>query len=252
MQQNPSSVYQTQTLVRQHLLHAITNGLPSGVSLVAYNFSRSNMSMYSLLCKETKAAGLEWLTLRTADHPVWLKNAQQLSIDFGNPADLTNVSSKIEKIFASSAVDSYYYNISTIDSALLQLVDECQQHGIIWAVRLPEEIFSARKQVPLDLNKEFISTDLFLTSRNNVNSLLLPVYSKKLQSQLAKLFGWNLLFSQFSRHSLLRLLPTNQWIQPIIKKETSTINWKEIIANEYGQSVIDACEKAINEQKNKE
>lgn len=244
-----SSILQIKYLVREQLLYEITSGLPQEVKLIAYNFSRSNMSMYSLLCRENNVGDLEWLTLRTADHSMWLKNAEQISIDLGNPADLTHLSIKIKCLFEDSITDSYYYRMSYVNLAILQLIDECQQHGIIWAVRLPEEIFAAKKQMPLDLNKEFMETDLFLGSRNNLNSLLVSVHSKKFQLQLAKIFGRNLLFSQFSGHSLLKLLPTNQWIQPIIQRETSSSNWKEIIADEYGQSLIDTCEKAINQQK---
>jgi len=243
-----SSALQTKKLVQKHLLYEIKDGLPPQIELVAYNFSRSNMSMYSLLCLENSASRLEWLTLRTADHPVWLQNAEQVSIDLGNPADLIHLSDKIGHLFGRNT-SRYYYKLSMIDLAILHLIDECQQNGIIWAVRLPEKIFSAKKQIPLDLNKEFMEADLFIGSRNNLNSLLLPVYSKKFQSQLAKLFGRNLLFSQFSGHSLLKLLPTNQWIQPIIEKEPTIHHWKKIIADEYSQKLVDVCEKAIYKQK---
>lgn len=246
-----SSILQIKYLVREQLLYEITSGLPQEVKLVAYNFSQSNMSMYSLLCRENRVGDLEWLTLRTADHPMWLKNAEQISIDFGNPADLLHLSTEIQYLFENPKIKDYYYKLSTIDLAILQLIDECQQHGLVWAVRLPEELFAAKKQIPLDLNEEFLEADLFLGSRNNLNSLLFPVHSKKFQSQLAKFFGSNLLFSQFSGHSLLKLLPTNQWVQPILNKEIDIGNWKEIIADEYGQSLMDVCEEAINVKKYK-
>jgi len=244
-----SSIVETKELVRERLLGEITRGLPPQAKLIAYNFSQSNMSMYSLLCLENKGSHLEWLTLRTADHPVWLQNSGQMSIDLGNPPDITHLSDKITHLFEDSYMNQYFYKMTAIELAILHLVDECQKNGIIWAVRLPEEIFSAKKQLPLDLNKEFIEADLFVGSRNNLNSLLLPVHSKKFQLQIAKLFGRNLLFSQFSGHFLLKLLPTNQWIQPIIEKEITIHNWKKIIADEYGQELIDVCEKAMNKQR---
>ena len=115
---------------------------------------------------------------------------------------------------------------------------------MIWAVRLPEKIFAARKQITLDLKNDFIETDLFLGNRNNLNTMLLPVEAKEYQAELAVLFGRNLLFSQFARSRLLRLLPTNQWIQPVIKSGiTKGKDWKEQIANVYGQELLNVYKK---------
>ncbi len=96
----------------------------------------------------------------------------------------------------------------------------------------------------LDLESDFIETDLFLGNRNNLNAMLLPVEAKDYQAELATLFGRNLLFSQFARGRLLRLLPTNQWIQPIIEYgETKESDWKKQLANDYGQQLLDVYEK---------
>lgn len=77
--------------------------------------------------------------------------------------------------------------------------------------------------------------------------MLLSVEAKEYQAELAVLFGRNLLFSQFTRGRFLRLLPTNQWIQPIIEYGTVTgSDWKKQIANEYGQQLLDVYEKGKN------
>jgi len=121
---------QKQTLQTQHM------------KLTAYNFLQSsNTSIYSLLCKETRTARLEWLTLRIVDHPFWLQNAQQISIDIGSPTNLVHLLSKIKKLFASVSIDDYFYKLSAEELAILQLIDECQQNGLVWAVSLPVKIF---------------------------------------------------------------------------------------------------------------
>lgn len=132
-----------------------------------------------------------------------------------------------------------------LEIAVLQFLDECQKQGLVWAVRLPKTIFAGHKKLPLDLKSDFMKADLFLGDRNNLNHLMLPVEAKPFQAELAVLFGRNLLFSQFSRGRLLRLLPTNQWIQPIIKQRTTNHHdWKKQIAGHYGKKLIEVYEKA--------
>lgn len=228
--------------MKKQLLTAMEEGLPSYVELTAVNISRTGTSVYSLLRQKRRSGPQKWLTLRLADHPLWLTDAQQVSIDFGNPADMVHLKEKISKLFETPEINEYYYQLSSLEVAVLQFLDECQKLGLVWAVRLPDEIFAAKKEIPLELEKEFIKAELFLIDRNNSNTLLLPVESKQFQAALAILFGRNLLFSQFSRGRILRLLPTNQWIQPIIEREGSS-DWKERIEKEYGTHVIEAYEE---------
>lgn len=231
---------ESRKIIEKQFITAMKESLPPTIKLIAYNYSRAGTSLYALLHRKTNVNPSEWLTLRLADHPFWLKETQQLSIDFGNPVDLKHLSMKIHQLFKKGDTAASFYKVTPLEIAVLQFLDECQKQGLIWAVRLPEEIFAARKQVPLDLKRDFMKADLFLGNRNNLNHLLLPIESKKLQSELAVLFGRNLLFSQFARGPMLRLLPTNQWIQPIIKQESSDhSNWKKRIAEEYGQSVLE-------------
>ncbi len=85
---------------------------------------------------------------------------------------------------------------------------------------------------------------LILLEVNNSGTLLLPVEAKKYQAKLGLLFGRNLLFSQFARGDLLRLLPTNQWIQPLIEYgKDQAQDWQEQIASEYGKQLLEVYEK---------
>lgn len=234
-------------IIEKQLNLTLEKGLPPTIRLIAYNYSRAGTSLYALLHRKIKANPSEWLTLRLADHPLWLKEAQQLSLDFGNPVDLRGLANKIHQLFMRSEVDHYFYVLSLQEVAVLQFLDECQKRGLIWAIHLPEEIFAARKQVPLDLNSDFMEAELFLGNRNNLNHLMLPVESKEFQTELAVLFGRNLLFSQFSRGHMLRLLPTNQWIQPIINQASeNSNNWEKRMVNGYGQRLMDVYEEAKN------
>lgn len=237
-------VLNARRLMENYLINGLKQGLPSSVKLIAYNYSRAGTSLYALLYRKQKSGAPKWLTLRLADHPLWLKEAQQFFIDFGNPADVSSLTTKVSRLFKSSKVADYFYELSPSEIAVLQFLDACQKQGMIWAVRLPEQIFAARKQLSLDLESDFIETDLFLGNRNNLNAMLLPVEAKDYQAELATLFGRNLLFSQFARGRLLRLLPTNQWIQPIIEYgETKGSDWKKQLANDYGQQLLDVYEK---------
>src|SRR5690625_4982892 len=86
-------------LMEKYLINGLKRGLPSSVKLIAYNYSRAGTSLYALLYRKQKSGALEWLTLRLADHPLWLKEAHQLFIDFGNPADLSSLATKVSHLF---------------------------------------------------------------------------------------------------------------------------------------------------------
>lgn len=240
----------TQQIMITYLVESLKQGLPTNMSLVSYNISRAGISLYGLLHRE-QGENSAWMTLRLTDHPLWLENAQQLFLDFGNPADLYHLEKRINELFDDTTVEKYFYKISALEVAILKFLDACQRHNLVWAVRLPEEIFAGKKKIPLDLENEFMTFDLYLGDRNNFNNLLLYVDSKEFQKQLAVLLGRNLLFSQFTRGSMLRLLPTNQWIQPIIKDtQTDENNWEEQISAEFGSELIEIYKKGKNDKNN--
>ena len=74
----------------------------------------------------------------------------------------------------------------------------------------------------------FMTQDFYLGKRNNLNHLLLPIKDEEFQKIVARLYGRNFLFSQFSGHSLLKLLPTNQWILPVLSDlDQKNTNWQQ-------------------------
>lgn len=234
------------TLGQRQMIMILKKELPSFISLFAYNISKTDMSVYTLLYQTGNQGQNYWMTLRLADHSLWLKHAQQVSLDLGSPADLIRLSEKIQKQILSEENVKNWYQLTKKDIAILYLLDKCQKNGLVWAVRLPEEIFAAFKKRPLDLQVDFMKAELFLTNRNNVNSFLLSVQNHDFHKQLAKLYGENLLFSQFSRHHLLKLLPTNQWVQPMLKKEPTIINWKQFIIYYYGQDFYQKVQNLLS------
>lgn len=237
---------QIRKIGQKQIVETIRLRLPYAVTLFAYNISKTDMSVYSLLHQNTAEAGNLWMTLRVADHPLWLKNAQQVSIDIGSPADLTRLPTTISKVLSCDMKTKNCYQMTNSELAVLELLDSCQRNGLVWAVRLPEEIFTAFKKNVLWICKKIsCKPKFFLTNRNNVNALLLPFTIPCFQAQLAKLYGRNLLFSQFSRHHLLKLLPTNQWIQPMLEKEQKLLDWRQQIIYDYGEDFYQRCQQAL-------
>ena len=234
---------ESRKLMEEQLIWSLKKGLPPTIKLMAYNLSRTGISFYGLLVRKQEKGPSSWLTIRLADHPLWLQEAQQVSIEFGNPADLLGITAKIKQLFQSPKAEDYFYDLLPLEISVLQFLNECQKQGLIWAIRLPEAIFASHKKLPLNLKSDFMEADLFLGDRNNLNNFMLSVEAKLFQTELAVLFGRNLLFSQFSRGHLLRLLPTNQWIQPIIEQRAAdNQEWKNQIASYYGEQLIEAYE----------
>ncbi|KFN93127.1 hypothetical protein TMUPMC115_0603 [Tetragenococcus muriaticus PMC-11-5] len=52
------------------------------------------------------------MTLRLADHSLWLKHAQQVSLDLGSPADLIRLSEKIQKQILSEENAKTWYQLT--------------------------------------------------------------------------------------------------------------------------------------------
>lgn len=94
------STIDNKALLFNYLYKNVAKALPATCSIRAANFSKSDISAYFLL----KCAHNLWLTLRTADHPLWLKNAQQLQIDLGDPADLVRFSAYLKNALHSRKI----------------------------------------------------------------------------------------------------------------------------------------------------
>src|SRR5699024_704161 len=123
--------------MEKQLINELQKGLPPVIKLIAYNYSHAGTSLYALLCQKRNERVPECLTLRIADHPLWLENAQQLFIDYGKPADLSRLAVKIDSLFKEPKTLDYFYKLSSSEITVLQFFDACQKQGIICAIRLP-------------------------------------------------------------------------------------------------------------------
>ncbi|GBG94169.1 hypothetical protein LFYK43_06280 [Ligilactobacillus salitolerans] len=179
----------------------------------------------------------KWLTLRTADHPLWLQNAQQLQFDFGNPADLLHLPQKLTESLRSER--KAFFSLPTSELCLLKFLLELEKKGLICALSLPSAIAKAHKSLSFDLNSDFLAAPLYLGKRNNLNQLLLPVNDPEFQKALAILYGRNFFFSQFNGHHLLKLLPTVQWILPILTQKLSeTLDWQSYLSQKLAAPAL--------------
>ena len=83
---------------------------------------------------------------------------------------------------------------------------------------------------------------------NNSSLQLVPVKQPVFQARLGQYFGRNLLFSQFTSHQLLRLLPTNQWIRPLLRQLPPTPHLEQQLAATYGTDFVRIYVEAIRQQ----
>lgn len=217
-----NSTIDNNSLLFNYLYTSVSQGLPSGDFIRAVNFSKSDISAYFLIKSGTNS----WLTLRTADHALWLKNAQQLQIDLGSPADLVHFKSHLRKRLSQQKAK--YFSLTADEIAIMNFLLTLEQQGLICVLHLPDEIAADHKARPLNVGTALIQYFFYLGKRNNLNHLLLPIKDKKFRQIIARLYGRNFLFSQFAGHNLLKLLPTNQWITPVLSDlNKRNSNWRQ-------------------------
>ncbi|MFD1125172.1 hypothetical protein ACFQ22_07375 [Lentilactobacillus raoultii] len=236
----PDFSFTTMADYRRRLEQTVRWALPIGVNLVARNFARSTASSYWLLQKQSNW-GIQWLTLRIATHPVWLKQAQQLEILWSNPRDFDLLGRLLKTHLMQTEMQPFYFQMSVVDLSTLKLLVELEHHQLIWFIKLTSKIAQAHKQQRFDLITDFPKATLLLGDRNNANHLLRRIDHPKFQHQLALFYGQNLLFSQFTKHQLLKLLPTNQWLQPIVGAEGVPRDWQSQLKEIYGNEFVTVC-----------
>jgi len=206
------------SLFFRYLFHNVSCSLKPSQSIVAVNYSKTNDSAYFLL----RSSHNVWLTLRLADHPLWLKNAQQLEFNFGNPANLGHLKSQLQKQLSKPKLNTFSFTKQEL--ATLHFLMYLEQQGLVCVLHLPNKIEN-HKNSKIDIDKELKQNYFFIGNRNNLNHLLLPVTDHNFQKVISQLYGRNFLFSQFNGHDLLKLLPTNQWIKPVLA-DLQPENWK--------------------------
>ena len=241
-----SAIFNGKTPAQDQLINAVRAAIPDNLEIVAANFARTTHSSYWLL--KSKSSIPNWLTLRLATHPLWLKEAQQLEVlwDKGS-GDYFDLSQKINQ--RRIQFQRFSFLLSPIDTAVLNLLVEFEKHDLVLMVQLPEHLSDTHKEIPMNLQTDFPKFHLLLSDRNNVNKLHLPINNPKFQQPLALYYGRNFLFSQFTAHHLMKLLPTNQWLQPILNAQPVTDDWQQLITYEYGPEIIYAWKQAVKIQK---
>ncbi|GAF41641.1 hypothetical protein JCM14202_3596 [Agrilactobacillus composti DSM 18527 = JCM 14202] len=138
--------------------------------------------------------------------------------------------------------------MSPLDRALLQFLLYLARQQLVFFVRLPAVLAAQHKGAVFDSTQNLKTTQLMLGDRNNVNRLLLPVELVAVQQKLVDFYGMNLLFSQFTAHQLLRLMPTNQWLQTILQLTPAPNTWSALLRQGYGVALWQLGRRAIQKQ----
>ncbi|ETY75548.1 hypothetical protein LFAB_01300 [Lactiplantibacillus fabifermentans T30PCM01] len=232
---------------RRQLQLAVQTALPTNAHVLARNFARSSASSYWLLMLDQPHATPNFLTLRIADHTLWLANHEQLAVTW-EAGDFLAVRETLRQHLTPQILQQYSYHFTTTDIVTLRLILHLEQHQLIWLVKLSPTIAKAYKNQQLDLLADFPSAKLLLGNMNNSSLQLVPVKQPVFQQRLGQFFGRNLLFSQFTSHQLLRLLPTNQWIRPLLQELPPTPNLEKQLAATYGTQFVRIYVEAIRQQ----
>jgi len=233
---------------RRQLQLAVQTALPTNVHVLARNFARSSASSYWLLMlDQPNHAAPRFLTLRIADHTLWLTNHDQLTLTW-QAGNFAAVQQSLQARLTATTLQTYSYQLTPIDIMTLRLLLHLEQHQLIWLVQLSPAIAKAYKNQQLDLQADFPHAKLLLGNMNNSSLQLVPVHQAQFQARLSQYFGRNLLFSQFTSHQLLRLLPTNQWIRPLLQVLPPTPHLEAQLAAMYGTSFVRVYVEAIRQQ----
>ncbi|AUI77403.1 hypothetical protein BB562_01190 [Lactiplantibacillus pentosus] len=233
---------------RRRLQLAVQLALPTNAHVLARNFARSSASSYWLLMlTQPNHATPRFLTLRIADHLLWLTNHDQLAISWES-GNFTAVQQTLHRQLTPETLQRYSYQFTTTDIITLRLILHLEQYQLIWLIQLAPEIAKAYKNQHLDLRDDFGQAKLLLGNMNNSSLQLVPVKQPAFQNRLSQYFGRNLLFSQFTSHHLLRLLPTNQWIRPLLKVLPPTPNLEQQLSTLYGTDFVRIYVEAIRQQ----
>jgi len=235
-------------IARRRLQLAVQLALPTNVHVLARNFARSSASSYWLLkLDQPQSAIPRFLTLRIADHLLWLSNHDQLALTW-EAGDFVGLQRTLRQQLTDATLEHYSYQLSSADIITLRLILHLEQYQLIWLIQLAPDIAKAYKNQRLDLHDDFSHAKLLLGNMNNSSLQLVPVKQPAFQSRLGQCFGRNLLFSQFTSHHLLRLLPTNQWIRPLLATLPPTPNLEQQLSQAYGTDFVRIYVEAIQQQ----
>lgn len=217
----------------------VAASLPQTMQIAGINIAHSSGSTYWLLHHQD-----EWLILRLATHLHWLRGVRQLQVLYSDKQTTTELQSKLRQAFASPAAQQLAFNFTATDAAIANMLLWAAAHKLVFMLRLTPAMASAHKNRTFDLQRDFAGLPLFLGDRNNSNDLLLPIHDPLLQWHLILFYSENLLFTQFSSHRLIKLLPTAQWLQTLLATTEHPVPWPLAIATTFGTPILTAFHRA--------
>ena len=230
---------------QQQLINLIYHYLAPGSQVVEVNYSGNKNSIYLLIKLPSSKKMLNWVTLRVGNHPSWLDDSYQLKITW--PINGKNSQLELESKLGLQNLQKYSYQLSNFELAVLKQSLILNHAGLIWLLRMSETMAQSHKNKSFSLIKDFSKLSLFLGWRNNYNHFLLPINCPQFLRILLELFGKNFWFGQFSSKQMLKLLPTQQWLDPVFQIENRKFSWQKEIAQNLGLNFLEKTAYAIKQ-----
>lgn len=230
---------------QQQLINLIYHYLAPGSQIVAVNYSGNKNSIYFLIKLPLSKKLLNWVTLRVGNHPSWLDDAHQLKITW--PINGKSSHLELETKLGLQNLQKYSYQLSNFELAVLKQSLILNQVGLIWFLRMSETMAKSHKKESFSLITDFSKLPLFLGWRNNYNHFLLSINCPQFLKTLLELFGKNFWFGQFSSKQMLKLLPTQQWLDPVFQIENRKFSWQKEIAQNLGLNFLEKTAYAIKQ-----
>ncbi|ARY90422.1 MULTISPECIES: hypothetical protein [Lacticaseibacillus] len=223
----------------ENLTNVVAASLPQDMRIAGINIAHTSGSTYWLLYQQS-----DWLTLRLATHVHWLNGVQQLQVIWPDMPDATGLKPVLTRALLSPAAHQAAFEFRSIDIAIANMLLWAANRKLVFMLRLTPAMASAHKHRQFDLHQDLEPLPLFLGDRNNSNDLLLPVADQRLKQHLIRFYSRNLLFTQFSGHHLIKLLPTAQWLQTMLAIMPPTRAWPLAMATTFGTQVLEVFHQA--------
>lgn len=223
----------------ENLTNVVAASLPRGIRIAGINIAHTSGSTYWLLYQQP-----DWLTLRLATHVHWLKGVQQLQVIWPDMPNVDGLQPVLTQALLSPAAHQIAFKFTSTDIAIANMLLWAASRKLVFMLRLTSAMANAHKHRQFDLQQDLEPLPLFLGDRNNSNDLLLPVVDQRLQQHLIRFYSRNLLFTQFSGHHLIKLLPTAQWLQTMLAIMPQTRAWPLAMATTFGTQVLEVFHQA--------
>ncbi|RXT25003.1 hypothetical protein BVJ53_07085 [Lacticaseibacillus chiayiensis] len=223
----------------ENLTNVVAASLPRDMRIAGVNIAHTSGSTYWLLSWQAN-----WLTLRLATHLHWLDGVQQLQVIWPDMQQIGGLKPLLHQALVSPAARHAAFAVTSADVSIANMLLWAAARKLVFMMRLTPEMAATHKHRPFDLQKDLTPLPLFLGDRNNSNDLLLPVADRQLQQYLIQFYSRNLLFTQFSGHRLIKLLPTAQWLQTMLAATPPASAWPLTVATTFGTQVLEVIHQA--------